>query len=401
MKPLKLYIDNCSLNDIAPKGMNWEVTELGKYLLEHTENGNIEVYSSPAGVIEIALNKDLDQRHNMAKALNTLIRGQRMMASKEYYIIDDLLRFIEATWDNSTKADRLEFLKANSARVYIALLGQLAALKDYDCSKGFIGVVAPKVATQIIHSKIFEDPKAEIEKRIQAIRNKTYSQLDYFSGLENKTIEELYTIQKEYEDKEYKSIDKTAITSLQRNQDLLIDGYSLDELSFAADQVFVYWEDLNSTVIDFPKIVSNWNNKSAVETEKGFSIKPLKEDVSKRFEENLPTIMDCQYVLKSLVNRFSNQTIFTRVSNYIILKDLEKGLTNGKIPSGGIILDSSHCIGALYNEIFLSRDQRLNASVDYWFKQIKKDSGLFRTTVKNMNELKRQVEIGLKHENGH
>ncbi|MFN5208271.1 MAG: hypothetical protein ACK5D8_02155, partial [Bacteroidota bacterium] len=26
MKPLRLYIDNCSLNDIAPKETNWEDT---------------------------------------------------------------------------------------------------------------------------------------------------------------------------------------------------------------------------------------------------------------------------------------------------------------------------------------------------------------------------------------
>ena len=395
MKPLRIYLDNCSLNDIAPKDKKWEETEIGEYLFEHSLSGEIEVFSSPAGVIEIALNKDLDQRQNMA--MNTLIRGQRMMASKEFYIIDDFLRLVEATWNNSTKTKRLEFLKANSARVYIALLGQLAALKDYDCSKGFIGVVAPKIATQIIHSKIFENPKEEIEKRIEAIKNNNYSHLDYFNEFENMGIDRLSAMQKEYEEKEYKSIDKKAITYLQKNQDILIDGYSLDELSFAADQVFVYWEDLNSTIIDFRKIASQWTDISPIEKEHNFSFKPLDATVIKRFEENLQTVEDCRYILKSLVNRFHKQTTFTRVSNYIIIKDIEKGLTNGKIPSGGIILDSSHCIAALYNEILLSRDQRLNASVDFWFKQIKKDTGLFRETAKNLNELKRQVEKGLGH----
>ncbi|MDP4226243.1 MAG: hypothetical protein Q8907_01400 [Bacteroidota bacterium] len=52
-------------------------------------NGEIEFFANPAGVIEIALNKDLDQRQNMANAMNIVIRGQRMIVLKEYYKIDD------------------------------------------------------------------------------------------------------------------------------------------------------------------------------------------------------------------------------------------------------------------------------------------------------------------------
>lgn len=395
MKPLKLYIDNCSLNDIAPKGKIWEETELGKYLIQKSQSAEIEVFASPAGVIEVALNKDLEQRNNMAMALNTLIRGQRMMPSKEFLIIDDFLNLIDSTWKEATQKSRLEFLKENSSRTYIALLGQLAALKDYDCSKGFIGVIAPKLATQIIHSEIFENPKEEIEKRIQAIKSKSYSHLEYFSELTIKRIEELEVQQKEYEDKTY-SIDKRAIKMLQTNQELLIQGYSLDELSFAADQVFVYSEDLVAT-FNFPTIVSEWNNSGPTEISNELTVKPLDKDIAERFEEGKQTINDCKYILKCLVNRFYMQTNFTRISNHIIFKDLEKGLNKGKIPSGGIVLDSSHCIAALYCEILLSRDNRLNSSVDFWYNQIKKDTSLFRETAKNFNELKRQVEDGLKH----
>lgn len=396
MKPLKLYIDNCSLNDIAPKETNWSDTDLGKYLLEKSLSGEIEVFSSPAGVIEIALNKDLDQRNNMARALNTLIRGQRMMASKEYYIIDDFLHLIEHTWNATIKTERVDFLKANSSRIYIALLGQLAALKDYDCSKGFIGVIAPKLATQIIHSQILENPKKEIEKRIDAIKTKKYTHIDYFENLEGLSIEELKQQQIEYEEKSYK-VPQNAINTLQKNKEILIEGYSLEELSFSADQVFVYWEDLAATIIDFPKIVKEWATKSYVELDKSLSVKPLDKELAERFAQKNQTISDCKSIFKSLIDRLYTQTTFTRVSNYIIIKDLEKGFRAGKIPSGGIVLDSSHCIAALYNEILLSRDQRLNASVDYWFQQLKKDAGLFRETAKNLNELKRQVENGLKH----
>ncbi|WP_348800062.1 hypothetical protein [Flavobacterium adhaerens] len=160
---------------------------------------------------------------------------------------------------------------------------------------------------------------------------------------------------------------------------------SLEELSFAVDQVFVYWEDLAAIIIDFPKIVKEWSNKSYLELDKSLSIKPLDKELAERFAQKNQTISDCKSILKSLIDRFYTQTTFTRVSNYIIIKDLEKGFTADKIPSGGIVLDSSHCIATLYNEILLSHDQHLNASVDYWFKQLKKDARLFRETAKNLN----------------
>jgi hypothetical protein len=396
MKPLKIYIDNCSLNDIAPKDNDWANTVLGKYLIEKSNNGEIEVFCSPASVFEIALNKDLEQRNNMARALNTLIRGQRMMPSKEFYIVDNFLNVIEDTWSSTTSKVRLESLKENSARIFIALLGQLAALKDYDCSKGFIGVIAPKLATQVIHSQIFDNPKDEIQKRIDAIQNKQYSHLDYLKDFENLSIEELNMMQKAFEEKKY-NIDKKAITLLQRNQEILINGYSLDELSFATNQVFVYSEDLYTTIIDFSKIVFDWDTKSDLEKKRNKSIKPLDHDFVNRFNDKNFTISDTRLLMKLLVNRFHDQLQLPIVSNHIIIKDIEKGLQNGKIPSGGIILDSSHCLSALFCEILFSRDQRLNASVDYWFNQIKKETGAFRETAKNIKELKRKIESGLKH----
>ena len=394
MKPLKIYIDTNSLNDIAPKNIIWDKTHLGKFLVEQVNLGNIEVWASPANVLEIALNKDLEQRNNMATALNTLISGQRMMPSKEFQIIDDFLNLIEFIWNNSIKSERLEFLKANSSRTYIALLGQLSALKNYDCSKGFIKVIAPKIATQIINDKILENPKEELEKRINAIKNKEYSHIDYFDELSTLGIDELENRKILLREKTY-SIDKKAVKYLQKNIHTLIDGYSLDDLTFACSQVFVYLEDLIST-IDFYNIVTNWNNKSPIEKKKNSGIKQLEKEIVNRITNKKETLKDYRIILNEIIQRFYKQLNFPQISNYIIVKDLEKGLNNGKIPTGGVVLDSSHSIACLYTNILLSRDERLNSSVNYWFKQIKKDENVFRETVKNLNELKRKVEKGLK-----
>jgi hypothetical protein len=394
MKPLRIYIDTNSLNDIAPKDRDWQETPLGSYLLEQSELENIEVWASPASVMEIALNKDLEQRNNMARALNTLIRGQRMMPPTEFQFMDDFLELIEHIWNSSTKSNRLEFLKSNSSRIYIALIGQLSALIDYDCSKGFLGIIAPKVATQIIHDEIFENPKAGLEKRINAIKNQNYSHLDYFNTLAKLDIDELEAKKNALRDKDY-DIDKNVIKYLQKNIQVLINGYALDDLSFACDQTFVYWEDLAATIIDFKRIAIEWSTKSPKEQKENISIKPLQDEMVNRFESNMQTINDCRIILKEMVNRFHTQVRFPQISNYIIVKDLEKGLNKGKIPTGGVVLDSSHSISSLYCNILLSRDDRLNSSVDYWFKKIMKEEGLFRETVKNLNELKRSVKKGL------
>ena len=95
--PLSIYNHTNILNDIAPKGKDWETTDRGKYLIELSEKQHIEVWASPGNCLEIALNSDIDHRHNMARALNNFIKGRRMLPAYEFFIAENLLEHIEKT----------------------------------------------------------------------------------------------------------------------------------------------------------------------------------------------------------------------------------------------------------------------------------------------------------------
>ncbi|AWL09494.1 hypothetical protein HME7025_01641 [Aquirufa nivalisilvae] len=396
--PITTYIDTNILNDIAPKGNDWTNSEWGKYLIRLSDKDQIEVWASPGNCLEIALNPDIDHRHNMARALNTLIKGQRMLPAYEFFVVDNLLRHIETNWEGTLHFDRLEFLKQNSSRIYISLLGQLAALKDYNCSKGFGGILRPKIITQIIHSTIFSNPKAELEKRLEAMKTRDFRKHDLFSSYDGKAIDELETIEDKLKGQKY-TVDKKAVEWLKKNKDELVKGYSLDEVYSSLQQVFIYWEDLNNTIVDFPKIVTEWDKIYTLEkTSEKYKVKPLPDDLIVRFKEKKHTIADTFAVLKELANRFYHFLIIPQVYYYTIINEIEKALNDGEIPTGGLVIDSHHSIGSIYTNLFLTRDTRLLSTIKYWHSQIPKEFNIFRDSANDLNEFKRKVEKEIRNQ---
>lgn len=390
MDPISIYIDTNILNDIAPKDKDWEETEWGKCLIELSEKKQIEVWASPGNCLEIALVSDFDHRNNMARALNTLIQGQRMQPPYEFFIMENLLQHIEGNWNGTLNFERLEFLKLNSSRIYIALIGQLAALKDYDCSFGFSGIIRPKIITEIIHTSIFDNPKEELEKRLAAIRKKDFKKHDMFALYDGQSIEDLKKTELITREKKY-SVDKEAIKWLKKNKEELVEGYSLDEVKSTLNQVFIYWEDLNNTIIDFPKIVSEWNKVHSLEARGNkYKVKPLPVDLVQRFENKVYTINDTILVIEELANRFYHFLIVPKVYQYTIINEIEKALNEGEIPKGSLVIDCHHAIGSIYCNFFLCRDSRLLNTIKYWHNQMPKN--IYKESATDLNEFKRKIE---------
>ena len=257
-------------------------------------------------------------------------------------------------------------------------------VKDYDCSSGFGGIIRPKIITQIIHSTIFDKPKEEIEKRLEAIRKKEFKQQDLFAAYDGKSIEDLRTIEDELKGRKY-PVDKKAIELLKKNKEEAIKGYSLDEVYSSLNQVFVYWEDLSYTIVDFPKIVAKWDRVYDLEkTSEKYRVKPLSIDLVERFNQQKQTIDDTIHVLKELANRLYHFQIVPQVYTLTIINELEKALNEGKIPTGGLSIDAHHAIGSIYTNFFLTRDTRLLNTVNYWHSQIPKAFNVFRETAKDL-----------------
>lgn len=384
--PLKVYIDTNILNDVAPKGKPWATTKWGEYLSELSKNGTIEVWASPGNCLEIALNPDLDHRNNMALALNTLIRGQRMMPVYETFVIENFLMNVGQVWPEAVFYQPLQKIKKLSQQNYIALIGQLAALKDYDCKAGFPGIIKPKIITQIIHADLFEDPKAKLVARLEQLKNNQYLQENYFGKYEQMSIEELQNLEQSLKDRNYK-VDKSAVTFLKNNKQAFIQGYSKEELQFAVNQVFEYFDDALFS-IQFINISKNWNplNDS--------SVKPLHPELIAKFAD-VPDRNDIAMLLQALQERFYQKLGVPQMYYEIIINELEKALNTGKIPTGGLILDGHHASAAMNVDFFLCRDSRLLSTVKSMYKRINELDGGAREAMDSMAEFERKIKTAL------
>lgn len=207
-EPIKVYIDHNILNDIAPKNTFWKESDWGKFLLQLTNDGKIEVWASPGNCMEIALTPDYDQRQNMAAALNTLIRGQRMIPAYETYIVRNFLEHLSRQWPGLISFDPLLKKEKQSSQIFIGLLGQLAALKDYDCKAGFPAIIKPKIVTQIIHNDLFQDAKNKLKLRIEQLKSGNFSRDDTFKVYDKMSIDELQILEKEIRERKHMLIKK-------------------------------------------------------------------------------------------------------------------------------------------------------------------------------------------------
>ncbi|MCW3116885.1 MAG: hypothetical protein JWM28_967 [Chitinophagaceae bacterium] len=384
--PLKVYIDTNILNDVAPKDKPWETTRWGKYLLELSENGTIEVWASPGNCLEIALNSNYNHRNNMALALNTLIRGQRMMPAYETAVIENFLVNVEKVWPGEVAYGPIQKLKKQSQQIYIALLGQLAALKDYDCRAGFPGIIRPKIITQIIHADLFEDPKAKLAMRLNQLRDKQFDQENIFASYDQMSTEDLQKLEQTLREKTY-PVDKSAVTFLKNNKQEFIEGYSNEELNFAVNQVFEYFDDALFS-IQFLNISKKWNPTN------DRSVKPLHPDLVSRLGNN-PERGDIAALLNALQDRFYSKLGTPKMYYTIIVNELEKALNMGKIPTGGLILDGHHAIAAMNVNYFLCRDSKLLSAVKTIYKGVTAIDGVTREAMDSMSEFERKIKSAL------
>ncbi|GAB3323359.1 hypothetical protein ACFQT0_26845 [Hymenobacter humi] len=397
MEPISVYLDHNILNDIAPAKQDWTTTKWGAYLLDQTQKGHIEVYASPTNCLEIALlTKDLDHRNNLARALNTLIAGHRMLPTYEFVIVQNLLRHINGNWPGTINESRFNRLQRQSARTYVALLGQLAALKDYDCSKGLVGAIAPKIITQLIQGEIFRNPLAELKKRLAGLQQVTVQSQDAFAAYDSKSLDELAEL-KESLLAETFTVDKQAIKFLKDNKAKFIEGYAQDELRSCIHQVFLYWEDLEVCFAGCEQVVREWATVHPLESSNpDFKPKPLPQEITAAYASGQSTRNDRYAVLKALGARFSSFLDVPKLYSSTVFNEMERTLNKGKLPTGGLALDCQHTLACAVTEFFLVRDAILLDTVKRWHATIREESTMFRESADGLQDFERKVEKRLK-----
>ena len=380
--PVKVYLDNNILNDVAPKDKPWDQSKWGKLLSQLSQSKKIEVWASPANCLEIALNTDYAHRQNMALGLNTLIRGQRMMPAYETVVVRRFLDVLRNVWPGYISFDRLASMEKQSSQQYIGLLGQLAALQDYDCTAGFPGIIKPKIITQLIHTDIFDDPKAKLAERLKQLNHQNFSQADAYAAYDAMSMEDLQKLDDGLRKTKHQ-VDKEAVKFLQKNKPKFIRGYAREEFNFSIRSVFNDFKDA-ALSIGFANIVEEW------ESNKTLTLPPLPTDLRQKFEQKEAGFAEAGMVLGILKGAFESHIGWTDIYYRIIVNELERTLNTGIIPTGGVVLDGQHGVAALHTDIFICRDSKFLTTMKTIFSEINGMGGNY-DAVNDLEEFKRKV----------
>lgn len=319
-----------------------------------------------------------------------------MLPTYEFIIVQNLLRHINGNWPGTINESRFNRLQQQSARTYVALLGQLAALKDYDCSKGLGGAIAPKIITQLIQGEIFRNPLVELQKRLTGLQQGTVLSEDAFAAYDNKSLDELAEL-KEGLLKETFKVDKRAIRFLRDNKAKFIEGYAQDELRSSIHQVFLYWEDLNVCFFGCEQVVREWTTVHPLESsDSNFKPKPLPQALTAAYASGQTKLADRYAVLKALGARFSSFLDVPKLYSSTVFNEMERTLNDGKLPTGGLALDCQHTLACAVTDFFLVRDAILLATVKRWHATIKQESSMFRESADGLQDFERKLEKRLK-----
>ncbi len=88
----RMLLDNSAVNSLVAGTDHSQVSELYDCLVRMQRAQVAEVFAIPTNVIEVALCPESNKRHFMAKRLNDLIDGKRVLPSFEFAVLSDFCR---------------------------------------------------------------------------------------------------------------------------------------------------------------------------------------------------------------------------------------------------------------------------------------------------------------------
>jgi len=121
-------------------------------------------------------------------------------------------------------------------------------------------------------------------------------------------------------------------------------------------------------------------------------VKPLHPDLVSNFAQG-PNRDDIANLLYALQDRLYSKLGMPKMYNNIIVNELERAINNGKIPTGGLILDGHHGIAAMNVNYFLCRDSKLLSTVKTMYKGV--NDGVTREAMDNLAEFERKIKTVL------
>lgn len=385
--PIKVYLDHNIWNAVAPEGKAWRDSKWSKLLLPKIDSGEIEIFISPANVMElVAYGSNPGQRNNIAIAMNTIIKGINMLPAYEYSIIEEIFKLIETNWNDTVNIAHIQEIKNEVTRIYIGLIGQLAALPDYNIgSSGYNNLVCLKLKNLIIHLKIIQNPKFEINRRLEQFDKKTIVTDTYLESLESMSIIQLSS-EIDRILSTIKKADGNTVQWLQKIKKQLIIGYAKNDVIESAKYGFKYQEERIRCIHGYRKIINEWNKKDDCTNQFNEQILPLSEELLTSNIENRIAFEGVNELICKLFERFSTCSSMAAQSTSIIIDEIINAIQSGTPPTKGLLFDANHSVAAMYCDILITKDGRFFSSCKKLFAEMEKIDGTKKSVVSSENE---------------
>jgi hypothetical protein len=160
---LKVYLDQSAASRLIDNG-SVARSDLYNGLLNLQAQAEIEIWSSPHNAVELAIWSDHPRRQAVSLALEELTEGRRMLASHEFILLYEALGLIDAAWPGiGVCFDRFQELAQHNQRIYSGLVAHMAALQDYDTSKGSCEIIRTKRLSQLRQLRLLVSAKTCLE----------------------------------------------------------------------------------------------------------------------------------------------------------------------------------------------------------------------------------------------
>lgn len=365
MAPLKMYLDQCMISNLANQGRPWHETRGGRALAGALSRCAIEVWASPTHVLETLLCADFDEhnrvtdtakldlRQSIASTILHLIEAKRMAQSYEFILAENFLKMLDEVAPGAVRNwAPFERLRRDNQQLYLGILGLVTSYRSLDRPEAVADMVRSKITSRLLHSRFARSPRDYMDDVVAAAREYRVTRDDIFAEYDCRPLSDLI---QEIENNEARTVrlDGGTLQRLQRDRELVAKSYGAVEIGECLGAVFADPLFLLLT-FDVAQVRDNWGRITARPDAPPPAFLAEADDAA--------CVADHELVVRTLELLFravaSERLLLPRLIYKMVLGELELAIRQGEIPSEGLGFDNEHAAMLAHVDVFGTVDGR-------------------------------------------
>jgi hypothetical protein len=367
----RVYLDQSAYGRMCDSN-DWRTSDLGSVLLNAQRSGKAQVWAGPTNVLETIQASDAQRRKALASATLELIDSARMWWGHEFEAIQDFFLFLtQLAPDALANRQYLDYYGNVARQTWLGVLALAAA----NGGPGF-GPVAEslrrtKTMNRLIHARFAVNPGEWVDRMSDAASNLATTESDVFADIEQMTVAGMQAELEELKS-QAQSLGKKDLKTLNKHRANIAKAYGAFEVGALLQDVFTLPFDLEVT-LDVPHILSRWRN---IQTATGCG--PLPKHITGASGTELPA--HAREVIRHAIRASAHKGLMTTsIGMQVILLEMQRGINQKKVPTGGLVFDADHAAALCRHEIIITHDEWLAASLKTLAKYVEEvTEGNFR-----------------------